>query len=202
MTVIPLTPDNQCPHCGALFWPPDANFCRLCGARVTAVKTPFSSSAQPPPPIPKLPPPIPVAQRFTYSLSTLMLAMTLIAVLTEVCVLIPWLGIPLVFISVSAWTRTAILLKANRTNWHEAAWPDRMATVMLSFCEATMLFAGAVGSGCIAMFIACTMSGGQIVRLGNGYLLVGVGIAFAIGIFAYWTVTYLSSSNPDKRKQF
>jgi ribosomal protein L40E len=202
MSETPLSPDNQCPHCGALFWPPDANFCRLCGTRVTAIKSPNQNSIQPPPPIPKLPPPVPVAQRFTYSLSTLMLAMTLIAVLTEVCVLIPWLGIPLMCISISAWTRTAILLKANRTNWHEAAWPDRMATVMLSFFEATMLLAGSVAAGCFAMFVACTMSGGQVMQFGNGYLLVGIGIVFAIGIFGYWTLNYLSNSNPDKRKRF
>ena len=177
MTADPqASPPRQraCRYCGAVLWE-DKPYCWLCHQAVDGSGL-MPEPATVPPAMPPVPPPLP-PEHFTYSLSTLMLAMTLVAVLSGLCAIAPGLGIPLAILAVPAWIRAArvMRLKQSRPDANSPMGTKIEAFMAsLGFALLVCLAAGAAG------FAACT--GIVLVGAAGSQGYDALAIAFPIGI--------------------
>ena len=148
-----LSPADRCPECGAPVGEVGSADCGRCRSRAEAASR--TTSKPPYPPLPALPPPLPVIEpeRFTYTLGTLMLAMTLVAVLCGLSVHWPGLGIPLAILAVPAWIRASRSLSINPKTSVNPTLGDKFEKFFLSLGVVILI---SLASG-VAGFTACTI---------------------------------------------
>ena len=154
---MPPPHQRACRFCSAVLWE-DKPYCWLCHQALDGSGVVPDGATFPP----LMPPPLPPepSQHFTFSLSTLMLAMTLCAVLSGLCATAPGLGIPLAILAVPAWIRAARVIRLDPWSRPNASLGKKVEAFMasLGFALLVCLAAGAAG------FAACT-----------GIVLVGAG---------------------------
>ena len=180
---------DRCRSCGAPLGDDTSPICWLCDGETGHRKS--ESTIQGRQTYPALPPPLPVIEpeRFTYTLGTLMLAMTLVAVLCGLCVHWPGLGIPLAFLAVPAWIRASRSLDVDPETQLSRTLGDKLSRF---FSSLGVVFLVCAASG-MAGFAACT----SIVIVGSGFgggsdlavlpfgLLIG-GIGFLVLMVVLW----------------
>lgn len=135
------------------------------------------------PPYPPLPQvPSVESEPFQYSLSTLMLAMTLIALLTGLCVSFPGLGVPLAVLAIPAWVRTSRALQVEPPDFgSRTSLGNKLDKFFVSMAAMTFVVI-AMGIG---FFVTCGGVGlVSAVVLGDSYMR-GIAIVLAmLGGFA------------------
>ncbi len=148
-----LSPESKCPLCGEGLLPSDRGVCHKCGTRVKEANLPKLTE----PFFPLLPPLTPVERRpFQFSLSTLMLAMTLIALLTGLCVSFPGVGVPLTVLAIPAWVRTSLALQIEPPiNGSAPSFGNRLDKFIVSIAAMVFVAIAVV----IGFFGTCSVSG-------------------------------------------
>ncbi len=142
------TPNNtglHCPHCDAAL-PVNAKSCWLCLSPLNA--TDFMAGAARPPAPPSETPP-------NYSMSSLMMFVTLLCVVLGVLTIARGLGVIVAFIAFIAWLRTAVNVQRRSANNEILTTGDKVLMFFRS-AVSTFLIVGAVLVACVVMlFIAC-----------------------------------------------
>ncbi len=214
-------PSRFCAKCFAA-WNGNRPTCWLCGApqelaapgaprhaRVLLPPFPLEPYASPPP-VPTeshFPPPLPLLdpQPFQFSLNTLMLAMTLIAVLCGLCVSAPGLGIPLAILAVPAWIRASRALRIDTKIENRQNFGNKIEKFFVSL-GAVILAALAAGA---AGFAACTVicyagvglnnNGGRADEAAFQMGLMG-GAVVVLAMFIWLSIKFWPKKKPPEMK--
>jgi hypothetical protein len=162
----------HCPQCGAQL--PRAGVpCWLCGAeqaKPVADSHSFQSAA-----------PIAAARShegLSYSLSTLMLIMTLAAVACALVVALPGLGIPICILLVPVLIRTAMVVRRREESGRPVSAGEKIALVLISLVVANVIAAvvavAAIGSFCFVCLSAGTEAAIPVAILGAAIVTIPV----------------------------
>jgi hypothetical protein len=163
-------------------------------------------------PYPPLPPSLPGSdavepEHFQYSLSTLMLAMTLIALLIGLCVSFPGLGIPLTILAIPAWVRTSHALNIEPPDFgSKTSLRNKLDKFVVSMAAMTFV---AIAMG-IGFFVTCGSVGLVGVVALNNYqsgmaMIMSLLSGFAGGsLAALWMlrITWPKRRPPMARQDF
>jgi len=179
MAVDPSVSARRCAVCNAVV-PASSKRCWLCGGNIVADE----SSATGPSPNAKIPfsPP---AQEFapgSFSLATLMLFVTLAAIVCGVISLAPGLGIALGLIMIPVLAHTAILAQNEREVGHLVS---ASGTIMMFLSSLVLVCISGIAAG-VAFGVTCFAGGltglaaGSAV--GGGYGAIGVGVIAGVGL--------------------
>lgn len=150
----PIT-EQVCPDCGAVY-PIAANYCWMCyrplaGAQPTSQasvldasgSTPFAS----------------VNQATQFGLSTILLTITLVAVLLGVSSMAPGLGVLLGLIVLPAYLRTCITASRRNLRGQPMSTRAKLGSFGISFgvtlCIALVVVAAVIGAAAVALFAVC-----------------------------------------------
>jgi len=164
-----------CPKCGAL-QPRETELCWLCSAKATTEGNDPASVDL-----------VQVApERFSFSLSTLLLLMTLASVCMGLLVVAPGLGVPMCVLLVPVLVRTMMVVRRREAVGLAVSRIEKISLMASSFGVATVLavvvsaaaFAGFCGV-CLLMVSPDNKYGGP------GILAWGVGMC-AVAAFAVW----------------
>ena len=144
---------SQCPECGAQLAGPAAE-CWLCHALVVITAEIV--------PEPSAPPIVPEWQRrqsgkpmpFQFSIETLLLVTTLVAVCLGASLAVPGLGIPVSIIAVPALIRTLVASHQQRSVGHKLSLVEKV----LTFLASTGVMIAVVAAGGAAFFATCTVA--------------------------------------------
>jgi hypothetical protein len=164
--------EEHCPECGALVAPTDAD-CWLCYRPLVVVAEMVESPALPPVIVRAPPRPIGRAQPLQFSIETLLLVTTLVAVCLGLSLSAPGLGIPLAIIAGPALVRTLIAGHRERAAGHKLSMGEKV----LTFLASTGIMVAVVAAGCAAFFATCTgvIFGGMALHEATGRRLFGTG---------------------------
>ena len=123
---------------------------------VSRVPSPLSTL----PPLPLLPPPLPPPESrpFTFTLGTLMLAMTLVTVLCGLSVSAPVLGIPLSLISFPCWLYTSQRLAANPKTRENPTLGDKLKTFFGALGLVLLVLVAMFGGLVAALYVICSQT--------------------------------------------
>ena len=185
---------RTCPHCGAEFVG-DKPVCWLCMQRLDGsgpvpdpkLRLPLRPDVwRPPPPLPKERP-----EQFQFSLSTLMLAMTLIAVLFGLCAIAPGLGIPLFVLALPAWIRTARFVQLDEEKQGPMTPGEKILVFMASLCGMVAIGGVAAIVGIVAFMVVCTNMKGSGLFEGplptaEAIAIVATLCVLVLGFIMYW----------------
>jgi hypothetical protein len=138
---------NTCPHCGASIEPADA-ICWLCLAPVGQVPAGRNAAAQV---VPRMPP----LSTGNYSLASLMMFMTLVAVVLGVATQWPGLGIPLGIVSLILWSRTVGIVRDRAKQGLEVSPLQKILIFMSSFAMTMVVLGLVIVTGAAALGAAC-----------------------------------------------
>ena len=144
---------------------------------------PGGNSSSSPPPLPAL-----ETSPFTFTLGTLMLAVTLVAVLCGLSVTAPGLGIPLAIVSVPTWIRASRALAVDPRTSENSTLGDKLEQFITSLWVVIMICM----ASCIAGLAACAAVG---LVGGEGWLnnYIGTGLAYLfIAVVLFGTFVHLS----------
>lgn len=146
-----------CPHCDAKQLGPATN-CWLCHQPLSAAA---NSPAMPPPVAIGEPPP----ERFSFSLATMFLLMTLAAVSMGLLVAVPGLGILACLVMVPVVIRTIKVVRHRESVGHDVAPAQKVVLFLTSFAAASVISVVA----CIAAFCSfCGVCASVIAMSGSG----------------------------------
>jgi hypothetical protein len=138
------TPVSTCPHCGALVEPADKS-CWLC---LKQLDEPVVSGREPAAHLQPLP-------MSGYSLASLMMFMTLAAVVLGVTTQWPGIGIPLGVVALVIWSRTVNIVRQRATEGVEVSSPQKIHIFMSSFGMTLVILLLVVVTGGAALGAAC-----------------------------------------------
>jgi hypothetical protein len=162
---------EKCPDCGAVNAPP-AIFCWLCGRALPPSGDGAERPAAPP------------NSNVTFSLSSLMLVMTLIAVCLGAATIEPGFGIILAIAATPAVLRTMVLMKWERQRLgHSASILEKV----LTFASSLLLLVVVGTASFAAFFVMCLAgfgAGGEVSAIGLG-IVAGLIVLF-LGLFRIW----------------
>lgn len=170
----PPTEDNRkhCPACGA-YVEPAWTKCWLCGTQLGAE----SGSATSPAPSLQAPS-IPAGG---YSLASLMLFVTLLAVVLGVCSFAPGIGIPLGIVVLVVWLRTTAVVKYRQAHGRDTSRSEKVQLFAQSFAVVVGLVIVTqvltILAAVAALFVICSAAAGG----GGGGESMGWFVAFALG---------------------
>jgi hypothetical protein len=138
--------DSHCPECGAIAGQ-GVERCWLCGWQRESESSSAPADSVPPPV-----PPRPVDQGFSYSLETLMLVTTLVAVAMGAIVLFPGVGIILAIMLLPAFIRTSMVVRRHEEKGKAVALWQRVSLYLGSFATSivilTVVAVASVGTFC------------------------------------------------------
>jgi hypothetical protein len=187
--------DSHCPECGALAGQ-GVEKCWLCGWQRES-----DSSSAPTESAPVAP--RPVDQGFSYSLETLMLVMTLVAVAMGAIVLFPGVGIILAIMLLPAFVRTSKVIQRRAEQGRTVGlWP-RVALFFGSFTTSLVIIVvvsvASVGTFCgLCLGFYAVAEGGGLLRgsSGEGLMILAMvvsGIAALVATIAavYYIVKWI-----------
>ena len=182
---------NFCPHCEALL-SPGWTECWLCGASApTAVTAPF--------------PNVPQGEcrpasrgRLQYGLSSLLLFMTLVAILCSITSMSPGLGIGLIILSVPALVRTCVV--APRSGVHGQPMSVRAKTAVFLITIPVVVFVCVTAAA--AFFATCGVTmgiGGTVSGRWDSSLVVAVILGSIVGLMVAVLLTRLLLKSSRRR---
>lgn len=165
-----------CPQCGAQ-QPGETNACWLCGAEIAAAGIASASSD----PVQTAP------ERFSFSLSTLLLLMTLASVCFGLLAVAPGLGVPMCVLLVPVLVRTAKVVRRREAAGLPVSHAERVSLMLSSFGVATVL-AVVVSASAFAGFCGVCLLAISPGQYGGPWILLwGFGMC-AVAAFAVWLV--------------
>ncbi len=152
------TNDSSCPECGALLGE-GVQTCWLCGWHREDAPPPRPAETVAPPVAPRS-----VDRGFSFSLETLMVVMTLVAVGVGAIMLFPGIGIILAIMLLPAFVRTAMVVQRRAEQGQAVALWQRVALFFGSFATLMVILAvvavASVGTFC-ALCLGLYQSGSQ-----------------------------------------
>jgi hypothetical protein len=170
---------KTCPSCGAPLKPTDAQ-CWLCRAQAREAAQDINPYASPTPIAP-------LQAKNQFSLATLFLIMTLVAVAMGALMVAPGLGTFLIVLAVPALVRTVI---AGRRRWEKGETPTISIKILDFLASAAIIWVISIAAT-IAFGVVCTATGLVSFALLNmnenpGFIIaIGAGLATA-AIVATW----------------
>ncbi len=176
MSSAPEPPiEDACPKCGAQ-QPRKTDVCWLCGAKITA----DAVGTQP------IDPTLAAPQQFSFSLSTLLLLMTLASVCFGLLAVAPGLGIPMCVLLVPVLVRTAMVVRRREAAGLVVSHVEKIGLMASSFSVAIVL-AAVVSAAAFAGFcgVCLLMVSPDNKYGGPGVLAWGIGMC-AIAAGAVW----------------
>jgi hypothetical protein len=195
----PLARPNNCPECGASF-PQTAIRCWLCGWKVgdpVGIRAPKAGSGEVNPYAPPAPPVPPRGEnlKWTYSLSTLFLWMTLISVVLGVWKMAPGLGIVLGVLSFPAALHTmGLAAYRKRRTGDSMSVADKIGAFAASFAFFVLVAIAVIIAAIGALFAICLAGSNHPVSDGRAALVWfagGAAILSGIVFLAYRLVRSL-----------
>jgi hypothetical protein len=169
------TPSRNCPQCGAQL-SPDWSQCWLCGAkrpslgageaaaRVAGMRRGAGGSAAAPP----------------YGLSSVVLVVTLLAILCSIIGMNPGLGIPISVLAVPALLRTVFVVLRREESGEPMSAGGKMASFLLSMVIVAMVAVAAVVAAAVAFLATCIAAGAGAGRIGHPQLPFIIGGVAAV----------------------
>lgn len=152
---------------------------------------PVGSGPGPPIAPPALVPPVPMQRTFT--LSSLFLVMTLIAVCLGVAVQLPGLGIPLAILCTPALIRTMLIRARRRAKGRSMTAGEKVLVFLGSLAVVTTIAVAAGGAFvavCFSLGLAgfsVSLGGSSSTRLGAALFIagwvLGIGLGLTVGFF-------------------
>jgi len=141
--------ERRCPGCGALI-PPEAKKCWLCHGRPDDAEEASGSTFVPPDPVAATGE-LPVVQseyqaRFQFSLGSMMLLVTLTAVILGVFATVPGLGVALAILAAPALIRTAVLASRRQSTGHPMEVQAKLSVFIGTLALVAVIVAAAVGA--------------------------------------------------------
>ena len=180
-------PPTRCPECGVLLNPGDAN-CWLCHA---------------------LPPTLVAADvvrraglgelddthaatggRFQFGLSSILLFVTLFAILCSIIKMSPGLGIPLAILAAPALLRTCVVALRQSARGKSMSAGEKTQLFVLSIFMVFLVAVAAIIAFCVAAAAICAFAVPMGPGSGNQTLVMVLGIAagLAVGVLVAWSL--------------
>jgi len=186
----PLDPSNvhptppaeaQCARCGAT-WLPGADTCWLCHAPATFAQARVSNEVAPAKPAP-------LDDRATagsFSLASLMMAMTLVSVIFGISTFAPGVGIPLGVVLLVVWLKTASRAGKRRQLGQSLTWAETTQLFFASFGDAMAMIAVVCAAGAAAFAVACFVCATSFGEAEIGGIALVGGILATVAVPLLW----------------
>lgn len=173
--------DTQCARCGAT-WLPGAEKCWLCHAPATFAEARVSNEVA-------TAKPAPLDARATagsFSLASLMMAMTLVSVVFGISTFAPGVGIPLGVVLLVVWLKTAERAGKRRQLGQSVTWAETAQLFFASFGTAMAMIAVVCTAGAAAFAVACFVCATSFGEHQIGAIALIGGIVATVAVPLLW----------------
>jgi hypothetical protein len=169
------TADARCPHCGAMR-KVGSTRCWLCGADLPPIEPGAASAAPASGSSP--------AGRISFSISTLLLATTLVAVTAALITEVPGLGIPVCILLAPVLVRTVMVVRRREAAGKRVSMGEKVALIVTSFMVINVILA-VVGVAAIGSFCAVCIGTAGALNDNSALVVAGVSaLTVAAGLLA------------------
>jgi hypothetical protein len=174
----------ECPRCGAT-WRPGADKCWLCYAPApTATHVGLKEFATPKP----VRADAASAVGSSFSLASLMMAMTLVSVVFGISTFAPGVGIPLGIVLLVVWLKTAERARQRRQLGQSLTWAETIQLFFASFGVAIAMLAVVAAAGGAAFAVACFACATAFGEAQIGLIALAGGVGLLIAIPVLWNL--------------
>lgn len=154
MSQNPIQPESRCPQCGAALKPP-VERCWLCGAAVGAMQDAPQAAADELVAC-EIVREVERRTRFQFSLATILVLITLTAVVLSIWQMEPGVGIAVAIVTAPAFIWTCVRTLREEAKGKHVSWKRRATTFVVTwFIVAAIVIGGTVGLAFWIIFLVC-----------------------------------------------